>query len=143
MIDAYFVLNGRIARWRYVVYWVFLWIIVPVLALLCIPLVENARYPVLASVLAVIGLALFWIWAGLALAVKRLHDLDRTGWHYVWMFLIPGLLTGSIYINWSGTFHAAWSIGFGESVGIVPLLATLYLLLARGSVGPNRFGYPA
>jgi uncharacterized membrane protein YhaH (DUF805 family) len=67
-------------------------------------------------------LTLFWSWAGFALVVKRLHDLDKPGWHYVWMFLLPGLL---------GLLGLIWL-----------LLGLLYLLLARGTDGPNRFGYP-
>jgi uncharacterized membrane protein YhaH (DUF805 family) len=142
MIEAYLALSGRIRRWRFFVYWLFLWIIMPVLALLGIPMIDNARYPFAASVIVVIGLAAFWTWAGMALAVKRLHDLDKSGWHYVWMFLLPGLLTGGVTVELRHAASGQWSVGYGQVLGIIPLLATLYLIFARGSDGPNKFGYP-
>ena len=78
------------------------------LGLLAIPLSDNARNPFMRGILLAAAVMAFWLWAGFALAVKRLHDLDKPGWHYV----------------------------------CVPLLATLYLVFARGSDGPNRYGYP-
>jgi len=85
------------------------------------------------------------MWAGAALAVKRLHDLHKSGLHYLWMFLLPAVLFGSGGLSLGFTYSpasAAWSANFGWGLGVVPLLAMLYLLLARGSDGPNRFGYP-
>jgi len=79
---------------------------------------------------------------GFALAVKRLHDLDKPGGHYVWMFLLPGLLTSGLTVHWSGQSGGTWTVGYWQVWGIVPLLAFLYLLLARGTYGPNNFGYP-
>ncbi|HAC06144.1 MAG TPA: hypothetical protein DCF71_09835, partial [Gemmatimonadetes bacterium] len=34
------------------------------------------------------GVVIGGIWAGVAVTVKRLHDLDRPGWHW-WLLLIP------------------------------------------------------
>ena len=142
MLEAYFALSGRIRRWRYLFYSVLLWFGVLLLALLSIPLVDIARHPKAASILLIVVIGLFWLWAGMALVAKRLHDLDRTAWHYVWMFLLPALLTGGWSFHWSGSVDARWSVSFGYATGIVPLLATLYLIFARGTDGPNRYGYP-
>lgn len=142
MLEAYVALSGRIRRWRFFLYSFVLWIIIPVLALLAVPAVQNARYPTLAGVIVAILLLGFWAWAGLALVVKRLHDLDKSGWHYVWMFMLPALLTGSVTIEWSGGPSGHWSFGYMQVTGIVPLVATLYLILAAGSDGPNKYGYP-
>jgi uncharacterized membrane protein YhaH (DUF805 family) len=61
------------------------------------------------------GLAmLVSIWPGLALQVKRFHDLDHSGWMCL-LTLIP----------------------------LVNLLVGLYLLFAPGSDRPNRFGLPS
>lgn len=62
---------------------------------------------------AVIGLLMvaLVVWVIVTLTVRRLHDLGRTGW---------------------------WT-----ALGLVPVLNLLgwaYLLLARGQLGPNRFG---
>ena len=62
-------------------------------------------------VLPLIGVVIAGIWAGLAITVKRLHDMDRPGWHW-WFLLIP-----------------IYNIVFG-----------LQLLFERGTPGPNRFG---
>lgn len=49
--------------------------------------------------------------AGVAIAIKRLHDIDRPGWHW-WLLLIPGY---NIYLS-------------------------LVMLFKRGRIGPNEFG---
>jgi hypothetical protein len=59
------------------------------------------------------------------------------------MFLLPGLLTSGFTVRWSGGGGGgAWTVGYGQVWGIVPLLAFLYLVLARGADGPNNYGYP-
>ncbi len=141
MLEGYFALSGRIRRWRFFLYFFVLSIIVSVLALLGIPLVENARYPQAAAILVVIVIGMFCTWAAMALVVKRLHDLNRSGWHYVWMFLLPGLLTSSVSFHWN-QIQGSWSFGYLQVFGIVSVLATLYLTFARGSDGPNDYGYP-
>jgi uncharacterized membrane protein YhaH (DUF805 family) len=142
MLEAYVALSGRLRRWRFFLYSIVLWIIIPVLVLLAIPLVDNARYPFVAMLIVTIAIGLFWTWAGFALVVKRLHDLNKSGWHYLWMFLMPGLLTGGVSFHWTRSADAHWSIGYGQVTGIIPLIATLYLIFARGSDGRNDYGYP-
>ena len=142
MLEAYLLLDGRIRRWRYFFYSCLLWIVLLLLTLLAVALVNNVRHPTAASVLFTVVILAFWLWAGFALVVKRLHDLNKTGWHYVWMFLLPTLLGGSFTVQWIAPFNGHWSIGYGQSFGIIPLLATLYLIFARGTDGPNDFGYP-
>lgn len=130
-------------RLRFFFFSILLWIVIPLLKLLAIPLVGNARYPFMATLAVIVLIGLFWTWAGMALVVKRLHDLDRSGWHYVWMFLVPGLAFGgwSLRVNGSDVIGAG-SLGLQSIFGLVSFVALLYLLLARGSDGPNRFGYP-
>jgi uncharacterized membrane protein YhaH (DUF805 family) len=142
MLEAYFSIEGRIRRWRFFLYSLVLGIIIPVLTLLAVVAVDNARDPVIAGVIAFVVITIFWSWAGFALVVKRLHDLDRPGWHYVWMFLVPGLLTSSFSVHWRGGGGGTWEFGYGQIWGIVPTIAFLYLVLARGTDGPNKFGYP-
>lgn len=61
--------------------------------------------------LPALGVIAAGVWAGVAITVKRLHDLDRPAWHW-WLLLVP---LYNIYL------------------GIV-------LLFQKGSYGPNRFG---
>jgi uncharacterized membrane protein YhaH (DUF805 family) len=58
-----------------------------------------------------VGVVLAGVWAGIAITVKRLHDLGRPGWH--WLLLAVPLY--NIYLG-------------------------LVLLFQRGSWGDNQFG---
>lgn len=146
MLEAYFALSGRVRRWRYFLYSCLLWIIVLLLILLAIPLIDNARYPLAASLAVLILIGLFWIWADAALTVKRLHDLDGPGTHYLWMVLLPALLGGGGTLSFavrSVVVNLNWSGGILSPLAALwILLAHLYLVFARGTDGPNRFGYP-
>jgi len=62
-------------------------------------------------VLPGVGAAVAGLWGGIAITVKRLHDLDRPGWHW---FLL-GVPLYNIYLG-------------------------LVLLFARGTWGENQFG---
>ncbi len=53
----------------------------------------------------------FAIWMNICLSVKRLHDLDKTGWMFL-IFLVP----------------------------LVNILFILYLLFAGGTAGENQYG---
>lgn len=57
-----------------------------------------------------IGLALFL--PGLAVAVRRLHDTDRTGWWYLLVFTIIGIIPLIIWFCSAGTPYAN---RFGEN----------------------------
>jgi uncharacterized membrane protein YhaH (DUF805 family) len=99
MLEGYFSLDGRIRRRRFFRYSLALLIIIVVLTLLAVAALDNARNRFIAGILAFVVIAGFWAWAGFSLVVKRLHDLDKPGWHYVWMFLLPGLLTGGFSVH--------------------------------------------
>ncbi len=61
--------------------------------------------------LPAVGVVLAGTWMGIAITVKRLHDLDRPGWHW-WLLFIP---LYNVYLG-------------------------LVLLLKQGTPGPNRYG---
>ena len=67
---------------------------------------------VVAMILTVFAASIAFLWAGIASAVKRLHDCNRTGWFYLLVF-IPGI--GS-------------------------LVMLIWLGFIRGTVGENKFG---
>jgi uncharacterized membrane protein YhaH (DUF805 family) len=142
MLEVYFPLSGRIGRWRFFLYSCLLFLSGPLLFLLATLLAQNAPDPRAVANICVVGIVAFWMWAGLALVVKRLHNIDKPGWHYLWMFLLPGLLGGGLSVGFTTGHDGRWAIGFHVAVGTVPLIAMLYLIFARGSEGPNTFGYP-
>jgi uncharacterized membrane protein YhaH (DUF805 family) len=88
-------------------------------------------------VLVVLLVALFipMIWIGLAVAVKRLHDCNRSGWWVVFFYIVPGILQ-SIGDQLEGV--AAY-------VFYLPALAIwiwslVQLGFLRGTDGPNQYG---
>jgi uncharacterized membrane protein YhaH (DUF805 family) len=85
-----------------------------------------------------------------AVVVKRLHDLDKSGW-YVVAFLVPlllaalavmahlGLREGRVIEEWQGF----WTMTFYIAAGLATVLLAYFALklgLTRGTLGPNRFG---
>ncbi len=63
------------------------------------------------AALPLVGIGLAAAWAALAITVKRLHDLDRPGWH-VLLFIIP---LYNIYLS-------------------------IVLFVVEGTVGDNQYG---
>lgn len=73
---------------------------------------------------------LWLLWTAAALGVKRLHDLNHSGWHLIWMdglALLPGVLVS-----------LAWEAG--AVAGLVALGSGLWLACRPGDAERNRFG---
>jgi uncharacterized membrane protein YhaH (DUF805 family) len=98
--------NGRAARSEF--WYCFLF---TVLVSIAAGLIDAALFPAsdVSPVSSLAGLALFL--PGLAVSIRRLHDLDRSGWWYLLIF-IP----------------------------LIGLIVLLIWNCTRGTVGPNRFG---
>jgi uncharacterized membrane protein YhaH (DUF805 family) len=98
---------------------------------------------VLGILLGVIGLINLWIIY--ALAAKRLHDRDHTGW---WLAapllgLVVGILLASMTLSLPEGGREPWNtLGVFTFFGIVGLLLWLFYEIGflRGTEGPNRFG---
>ena len=104
-----FSFEGRVNRG-----WYFLHIFLDDLVILGLMIVLLTVGGVLGTplfFLPMIGVILGGVWAALAVTVKRLHDLDRPGWHW-WLLVIP---LYNVYLG-------------------------LVLLFGRGTSGPNQFG---
>jgi uncharacterized membrane protein YhaH (DUF805 family) len=97
--------SGRAPRSEY-----WYWTLFSILVSIASALIDVALFPSLnaSPINTIVELAL--LLPGLAVSVRRLHDLDRTGW---WLLLI---LTG---------------------IGAIVLLVWFCM---RGTVAPNRFG---
>jgi uncharacterized membrane protein YhaH (DUF805 family) len=116
-------------------------------------LVENASgksidgSPV-APVLYLLGLALLllhiaMLLPALAVFVRRLHDIDRTGW-WVLLLVAPMIAGIIIFTVISAVPDNIGVVGGGILVLIVVELVIwivfLIWLCQRGTVGPNRYG---
>jgi uncharacterized membrane protein YhaH (DUF805 family) len=97
--------TGRAARSEF-----WFWTLFAVLASIVGGAIDFVLFPdVLASpVQSIVGLVLFL--PGLAVSIRRLHDIDRTGWWFLLVFTVIGLI----------------------------VLLVWYCM--RGTLGPNRFG---
>lgn len=73
---------------------------------------------------------------GLCNAVRRLHDLGKTGW---WVLGI-GLLT--VVIQAPAAVAGEAGVIFSLLAALISLGWTLWLGLAKGQAGENRFGPP-
>jgi uncharacterized membrane protein YhaH (DUF805 family) len=108
-------------------------------------LVSLAMLIVMAAVFVFVGfsgvwqsvmllLLIPWIWIGVALGVKRLHDRNKSAWWLVIFYLLPGILE---YIA-----------EFVSDAEVVLLIASLALSIwavvelgfLRGTAGPNDYG---
>jgi len=105
--------------------------------------------------LFVIGsLALLVPW--LAVQVRRLHDINRSGWWlggFYLLYLIYAVLMGSVMFGMMAAMKAGnappdpavFGAGFGI-VGLIGLLQFVYMIVLivfyclPGTAGPNRFG---
>jgi len=93
----------------------------------------------------ILSLAFFvvFIWAGLAVAVKRLHDRDKAGWWLLVFYGVPLVFDIlAVIVSPPGTNAEPSAIGTifllaGFAI-IIWFFVELYCL--RGTVGDNRFG---
>ena len=86
-------------------------------------------------------LALLFYWRLLMGAVKRLHDLNCSGW---WVLLMLGITDYSYTINHTKISFNLADYLLGETIGnifsIIGLVLGLLLVFKRGTVGVNKYG---
>jgi uncharacterized membrane protein YhaH (DUF805 family) len=97
--------SGRAARSEFWFWTLFAVLVSIVTGLIDLALFRSLDFSPLQSLA---GLALFL--PGLAVSIRRLHDLDRTGWWFLLVFTVIGAI---VLLVWN---------------------------CMRGTIGPNRFG---
>jgi uncharacterized membrane protein YhaH (DUF805 family) len=75
-----------------------------------------------------------FLWAGLAIAAKRLHDRDKSAWWLLLFYVLPGVLQG--ISNQAG----GAGLVFYVASGVIAIWVLVELGFLRGTVGPNRYG---
>ena len=100
--------------------------------------------PTAGKLLGLLLLILLFVpvfWLGMTLSVRRLHDMNLSGW---WLF---GLIFLNILINLIVTF--LFPAGLGYPSGVLEIILPIIFLSIPGTPGENRFGtydkhyYPA
>ena len=132
-----FSFSGRINRAKY---WLaslllILAFLVPLAVVYVITLLAAGTDAVaFLAIVAVLVIFIGIIVAGLAVAVKRLHDRDKSAWWLLLFYLAPGFLgaIGDMTGEVGPIFHV---LGFAISIWALVELGFL-----RGTTGPNRFG---
>ena len=162
-----FSFSGRINRAKW-------WL--AVLVILIISIVTGIIFAILetaagragqtVSLVGNIAVTILTVWISLATAVKRFHDMDRTG-HWNWLFYLGPLvilgiaIAASLPILWPLIERFAQDQNTKPSeaeimralAGVTPILLAFLVCFAlwlwqviwlgaiRGTRGPNRFGY--
>ena len=112
--------KGRAPRtefWRYILVYLVISILLDILGIRLLS--------------TVVGLAL--LVPTLAITVRRLHDVGKSGW-LVLIPIVPAFLTLSL-------FYLSWLLGVVFALATVLCSAYLiYLYVLPGMVGPNQFG---
>jgi uncharacterized membrane protein YhaH (DUF805 family) len=83
-------------------------------------------------------LVIFYIpalWIGLAIAVKRLHDRNKSAWWLLVFYLVPAILQGVGQQTGDVTGSILLVAGFA-----ITIWAFIELGCLRGTVGPNQYG---
>ncbi|RYC29388.1 DUF805 domain-containing protein [Lichenibacterium minor] len=127
LLALLFSFDGRIGRTRY--FWTYcLGIASYIVGLMAVLL--YARMPIDSETGVLIRLALAppFVWIGLALTAKRLHDFDMSATHLVW--IEPVTMAG--FVVPPGALSNALSVASG--------LVGTWLIIKRGTPGPNRYG---
>ena len=73
------------------------------LELLNVAIASNPPALILTISILVLIFLIFMMIASLALAVRRLHDLDKSGWWYLLVFTIIGIIPLTIWFCFKGT----------------------------------------
>jgi len=133
MLDACFVWTGRLGRLAYFGYSLLLAVVLCVLAAILLLPTSNSPNGMTVAIVVMSLVGVVGLYAGFCLCVKRLHDLNLAGWHYLWMVLVPAAF--------SGAGDATHSVALGVVGGLLSLGVGLYLLFWPGTDGPNDYGY--
>ena len=122
-IKNYIGYSGRASRKEFCYFWLFNFIF---------GILAEGIHPILAKIYA---LAMFLPWT--AILIRRLHDINKSGWH----FFIP-LILSSLF----GLLASEFVIF--EEICIIPLyvcagwslLVLISIFFRRGTIGPNKYG---
>lgn len=135
-VASLFSFKGRLNRARYLAIGLGVGI---TYVLLNVLLIGFESQPSAAAVVPLLGAWIAGVWIQGAAAVRRLHDLDRPGWHY-WLALIPfyGLYLACLLLFVRGTdgsnqygndplgpgwgYYDAGALAHGQQQGIDPAL---------------------
>lgn len=105
-----------------------------IVALLLLLSLSDATAVILYVGGGVLFLLLFF--SGMVVAIKRLHDRNKTGWWCIPFLVLPGLLQGAA----NGLVSLETGLGLSVAGMALGIWGIVELGCLRGTIGPNRFG---
>lgn len=128
---------GRIGRAHY---WLALMIYTAVsLVAIAIGIVLATSMSDAATVVLYVGAGVIFLglfFSSIAVAIKRLHDRDRSGWWVVPFLVLPGLLNGAS----AGVANPTTVFVLQIASAALAIWGLIELGFLRGTIGANRFG---
>lgn len=122
-----FSFQGRIGRAKF--FWTSCISITPyILCVLAVLAYAHVPITSVSGTLIRLALAPPFVWIGLALTAKRLHDLDLSAKHLLW--IMPTSFGGNLAVSSSSQIVSM----------VASLVLELWLIFKRGTPGPNRYG---
>lgn len=120
----YATFRGRSARQEYVVFTIANFILSAILGLI----------PVVGGIFGIIIII-----PGIAVAVRRLHDLNKSGWWLLapYGIMLIGLIGIAATVEEGRAAVWVWVIALG---GLAALVMSIWMIFTRGTIGSNRFG---
>lgn len=137
-MKKFFTLKGRLNRLRYLKYSVLLFILFAVFLVLCLIATSAAEksdssiFLIPALICFFCGAAVFW--GMIAVSVRRLHDLNLSGWWYALVCAVS-IVGGFLQETENETMQLA-ALGLNFAV----MAFSIYLFVKKGTEGPNDYG---
>lgn len=137
-MKRFFTLKGRLNRLRYFKYSILLFLLLAVFITLSIIATVGAEKSdssfllLLALICFLCGVAVFW--GTVAVSVRRLHDLNLSGWWYGLVFLIS-TVGSSLAMSEDDAVVLAATI-----LNLATVSFSFYLFLKKGTEGTNDYG---
>jgi uncharacterized membrane protein YhaH (DUF805 family) len=123
-----FSFRGRINRMPY-------WLVsLAMLIVMAVPFAFVATSGVWPSAMLLLLLLIPWMWIGMALGAKRLHDRNKSAWWLVILYVLPGILEGI------GEFAGDAEVVLLIASWALSIWALVELGFLRGTPGPNDYG---
>jgi uncharacterized membrane protein YhaH (DUF805 family) len=143
-----FAFRGRINRakyWLAILIYTIVWVVFGIVGAILaggsavVPLnaSTNSGAIVLVGLLFFIPLVL-GVWSGLAIAIKRLHDRNKSGWWLLLFWLAPSALNA---IGQTFASDKAAVIGLIALIGVaIAIWGFVEIACLKGTTGPNDYG---
>jgi uncharacterized membrane protein YhaH (DUF805 family) len=142
-----FSFGGRINRakyWLTMLIYAVVWVIYLVIVVILTSVSRDALGGATGRSIVLIGLigsmvilGFFGLWSSLAVAIKRLHDRNKSGWWLLLFWLVPNLL-GSVPMSAAGTVFGTLVVALASFVIFIWGFVEIGCL--KGTTGPNDYG---